>query len=171
MPEYRIAHISIRPEFDVNRFTATSHTGELSDKTLDSLRDLWETLTDSLQTQRIDNGCGSWLLIWLGEHVEQQVEKRWETSPLQGFLEHALAVDCVMAAAATLVPEIAQHGCAPVPEPSEAVRQAAQELGLNWPERHTLNRRYALLTRFPWQGGCSTCHLEDNCPKHKTPSS
>lgn len=170
MPEYRIAPLAIRPEFDAERFIATSHTGELPDQTLDSLRQLWSTLTDNLEARRIDNGCGSWLLIWLDEQTEQRLERRWETSPLQGFLEHALAVDCVMATAAALVPEIAAHGCAPVPEPSPAVRQAAQELGLSWPEQHVLNRRYALLTSFPWQGGCSACHLEGNCPKHKTPS-
>ncbi|BBD06814.1 hypothetical protein [Desulfovibrio ferrophilus] len=170
MPEYRIAPITVSPKFDATRFIATSHTGELPEETINELSALWDTLTNGIQVKRIDNGTGSWLLIWLEKHIEQQVERCWETSPHRGFLEHALAVDYVMAAAADLIPEIAAHGCAPIPEPSPAVREAAEELGLSWPERHTLNRRYALLTPLPWKGGCSACHLNANCPKHKTPS-
>jgi len=169
VPEYLIADLAVRPEFDAHRLAATCHTGDLAPETLTDLEGLWKDLTGGLNARRIDNGTGSWLLLWLNEDIERAVERRWESSPFMGFLEHALAVDCVMAAAAALVPEIAAHGCAPVPEPSEAVRLAAQDLGLSWAEADTLNRRYALLTRLPWQGGCSVCHLEGNCPKHKTP--
>ena len=164
MAEFTISPLAVRPDFDADRFLATSHAGELSAEDLAALAPLWDRWRDALNAKRIDNGTGSWLLLWMDEAVERRVERTWEDSPRQGFLEHALAVDCLMAAAAALVPEVAEHGCAPVPDPSPAVREAAASLGLAFPEPHVLGRRYALLTALPWRGGCATCHLSGNCP-------
>lgn len=164
MADFTITPTHARPEFDADRFTTTSHAGDLPQADIDALLPLWDMWCSALHAERIDNGTGSWLLLWLDESVERRVEENWGRSPRQGFLEHALAVDCLMAAAAELVPEVAGHGCAPVPDPSPAVREAVTQLGLDFPEPHTLNRRYALLTALPWRGGCETCHLNANCP-------
>ncbi|WP_461209202.1 hypothetical protein [Desulfocurvus sp. DL9XJH121] len=164
MSDYSISAVDVRPEFDADRFLATSHAGELPPEDIQALRALWDGLTAGLRVQRIENGTGTWILAWLSKDVEARVEATWGKAPRRGFLEHALAVDCLMAAAAMLVPEIAEHGCAPVPEPSPAMREAAAELGLSFAEPNTLDRRYAVLTALPWRGGCERCHLASSCP-------
>lgn len=163
MSAYAISVLDVRPEFDSARFLATSHAGDLPSGDLAALKSLWPEWTAALNARRIDNGSGTWLLAWLDESVEARVQAGWAESPRRGFLEHALAVDCLMAAAATLVPQVAGHGCAPVPEPSPAVREAVAELGLSFSGPETLDRRYALLTALPWRGGCESCHLRGKC--------
>ena len=49
---------------------------------------------------------------------------------------------------------------------TEALREALAGLGLAYKEgQPTLNRRFALVTHYPFKGGCEICHLQDNCPK------
>jgi len=169
LSQYTLTPCHPNPTFKAREFLQTAQSGELPGTELSALEQLWPRTLNALHAWRIDAGPqGSWLLLWLDETLERAVEERFEHSPAQGFLEHALAVHCVMAAAANLVPELASHGCAPVPEPHPAVGWAVNELGLSWPERDTLCRRYSLLTRMPFAGGCEDCTLAHNCPRHKT---
>ena len=48
--------------------------------------------------------------------------------------------------------------CAPAPRPTEALREALSGLGLEYREdAPTLNRRFALVTHYPFKGGCLGC--------------
>lgn len=169
MKPYSLTRLDLRPVFDAETFMRTAATGPLDATALAALEALWPRTSAALNAWRIDaDDNGSRLLLWLDEGLEQSVERRFEDSPSQGFLEHALAVHCVMAAAATVIPELAGEGCAPVPAPHPAVRKAILELGLAWPEKDTLCRRYSLLTALPWAGSCETCTLANDCPRLKT---
>lgn len=166
---YELVRLDLRPEFDAQAFVRTAQTGPLAPEDIDALDRIWPATSNALHAWRIDAGPqGAWLLLWLDETLERTVERRFEQSPTWGFLEHALAVHCVMAAAASLLPELNDHGCAPVPAPHPAISAAVQELGLSWPEKDTLCRRYSLLTRMPFAGGCESCVLSSACPRLKT---
>lgn len=168
---YRLVRLDPRPVFDSAALIRTTQTGPLAPADLAALERLWPATLAALHAWRIDAGTqGAWMLLWLDQALEQAVERRFALAPAQGFLEHALAVHCVMAAAATLAPELAAHGCAPVPEGHPAITAAVHELGLSWPEHDTLCRRYALLTGLPFSGGCAGCALAERCPRLKTKS-
>jgi hypothetical protein len=167
---HRLVRLAPRPVFDSAQLVRTAQTGPLVPEDIAALERLWPATLGALHAWRIDAGPSAWLLLWLDEALEREVERRFAQAPAQGFLEHALAVHCVMAAAATQVPELAEHGCAPVPAPHPAITAAVKELGLSWPERDTLCRRYALLTGTPFSGGCSGCALGPRCPRLKTPT-
>lgn len=167
---YRLVRLAPRPVFDPDALVRTAQTGPLLRTDLDALAGLWPATLDALHAWRIDAGAqGAWLLLWLDQALEQAVERRFTEQPARGFLEHALAVHCVMAAAASLEPGLAGHGCSPVPPAHPAITAAVHELGLSWPERDTLCRRYALLTSTPFAGGCEGCTLAGQCPRLRTP--
>ena len=57
-------------------------------------------------------------------------------------------------------------GCAPSPRPTETLREALASLGIEYREMFgTLTRRYAVVTHYPFKGGCEICHLQAQCPK------
>lgn len=71
-----------------------------------------------------------------------------------------------MSAVQEVLPQVEDAGCAPAPRPTEALREALSGLGLEYCEdAPTLNRRFALVTHYPFKGGCEICHLQSNCPK------
>ena len=48
----------------------------------------------------------------------------------------------------------------------EILQTVLAGLGLEYKEgQPTLNRRFALVTHYPFKGGCEICHLQSNCPK------
>jgi hypothetical protein len=63
------------------------------------------------------------------------------------------------------VPELQTGKCAPLPRPGEGILAAFEELGLTWNEEGSVNRKYAVLTPYPYTGGCEVCHLSATCPK------
>lgn len=165
-----LVRLTPRPVFDADSFIRLAHTGPLPDDALQELAERWPATRALLNAWRVDSGQGkTWLMLWLDQEAEDRVERTWAASPSRGFLTHALAVHCVMAAAAEVVPELAEAGCAPVSGPDPSLSAAARELGLDWPEAGTLCRRYALVTRLPYSGGCDSCALHKDCPRLKTP--
>ncbi len=166
----RLVRLDPRPRFDPAAFARTAQAGELTPDLAARMGALWPRFTEAVNAWRIEaEDGGVWLLLWLDETLEREVEARFAASPLFGFLEHALAVHAVMAAAALVEPALAEHGCAPVPAPHPAVAEAARRLGLSWPEKDTMNRRYALLTALPFGGGCAGCVLARDCPRLRSP--
>lgn len=158
-----------RPEFDLEEFMNLSQETRLSQEALAGLGDLWEKWHASLKTVHIKAGRDSWLAIWLPEEVESEVDEAWRKSPGEGYLINSLAQYLCMAAVNSLLPQIVDAGCAPCPAPDIKLKQALDEIGLGQPGGEDLSvlRRYAILTHYPFRGGCEICALQADCPKHK----
>jgi hypothetical protein len=164
---YTISPLTSPHAFDLAAFSELSRAGDLPSEEQEWLAGLWESFDARLHAHQVVNSTRSWLLAWLDESVEIEVERLWGQSARLGYLAHCLALSRLMALAADQVPEVAAAGCAPVPEPSAEVAQAAAELGLAITAEHTLSRRYALLTPAPFAGGCDVCFLRHDCPRLK----
>ncbi len=101
--------------------------------------------------------------IFLAEEVEAAVDAAWRDSPLQGLLLDATAKALILRATAQLLPQTAADGCAPVPVLSAEQARALSAAGLVHPQTGLPARRYAVLTYFPYRGGCSVCALQRMC--------
>lgn len=109
------------------------------------------------------------LVAVLEAPAERLVETTWSQSPSAGLLFHTLAVCLVMAAAGAVIPELRLAGCAPLPPPDSELRACLARQGLTVRETGCLDRQYAVMTFFPYAGGCAVCHLRETCPKRRTP--
>lgn len=113
------------------------------------------------------HGQIKYLLVALDESVEQDVDKAWEGSPSNAFLYNALAQTMCMAAVHAVIPEVQDAGCAPAPKPTATLREALEAEGIPYSNDKDpiLSRRYAVVTHYPFKGGCEICVLQSNCPK------
>ena len=162
MSEAVIKEHSITPYFDMEGFMTLSQETRLGGAVLERLVKLWGEWMQELRVVEVTTGKISYLVVWLPESIEQAVDATWEKSPSDNNLAQFLC----MAAVQQLLPQVEDAGCAPAPRPTEALREALAGLGLAYKEgQPTLNRRFALVTHYPFKGGCEICHLQDNCPK------
>ncbi len=156
----------LRPYFDMEGFMTMSHETRLGGAVLQRLVDLWGQWLPKLKVCEISTGKIAYLAVWLPEDVEGFVDAAWEKSASDGFMVNNLAQFMCMAAVQELLPEVESAGCAPSPRPTAALRAALAGLGLEYREgAATLSRRYAVVTHYPFRGGCEICHLQDQCPK------
>lgn len=166
MSEITVTEHEIRPYFDMEGFMTLSQESRLGGATLERLCKLWEEWMPQLRVCEIKTAKISYLAVWLPESVERQVDAAWEKSPSDGWQDNNLAQYMCMAAVQEVLPQVEDAGCAPAPRPTEALREALSGLGLEYREdAPTLNRRFALVTHYPFKGGCEICHLQSNCPK------
>ena len=164
--ETRITRQEVVPYFDMEGFMVMSQESRLGGATLERLIKLWGEWLPRLEVREIAAGAISYLAVWLPEDVEQQVDAAWEKSPSDGWQDNNLAQFLCMAAVRELLPQVEDAGCAPAPRPTEALKAALAELGLHYKEgAATLDRRFAVVTHFPFKGGCEICHLQGQCPK------
>ena len=166
LSEAQIKEHPLRPYFDMEGFMTMSHETRLGGAVLQRLVDLWGQWLPKLKVCEISTGKIAYLAVWLPEEVEELVDAAWEKSASDGFMVNNLAQFMCMAAVQELLPEVENAGCAPSPRPTEALRAAVAGLGLEYREgAATLARRYAVVTHYPFRGGCEICHLQDQCPK------
>ncbi|MDR0827072.1 MAG: hypothetical protein LBN33_04215 [Desulfovibrio sp.] len=105
------------------------------------------------------------LLVRLSDAAEQEAGGDWENAPYRSFLYHSLAQALCMGLARTIIPEIAAHGCAPIPKPTPALAAILAAAGVPYlkPDGPVLSRSFALLTPYPFRGGCAICFLNKDC--------
>ena len=164
-PETRT--IEVEPYFDLEEFMAFCQETRVDGKLLEQLSRLWEHWLPILNVREIKIGGKSVLAVWLPQEVENEVDELFDKSPSQGFMINNLAQYLCMSAVGGLLPQVAGSGCAPSPEPGQALVQALSEAGLPCHLGTSLlpERRYATVTWYPFKGGCEVCALQDNCPK------
>ena len=167
MSETTITEQQLTPYFDMEEFMALSQEKRLGGAVLERLLGQWEAWLPELRARHITSGGASWLAVWLPEEVETAVDEAWAQSPSDGFLLNTLAQYLCMSAIQERLPQVASGGCAPSPRPTAELRAALAELGLPYKgeESALLGRRYAVLTYYPFKGGCEVCHMRPLCPK------
>lgn len=143
-----------------------SRETRLGGAALERLVQLWDDWLSLLSVCEISTGKISYLAVWLPESVEQLVDEAWGKSPSDGYMVNNLAQYMCMTAVQELLPQVEDGGCAPSPRPTMALREAVAGMGLEYKENSDmLARRYAVVTHYPFRGGCEICHMQEICPK------
>lgn len=157
----------LQPYFDLEGFMALSRESRLGGATLERLVSHWQDWLEALKVREIRTGKIAYLAVWLPEEVEITIDTVWNKSASEGFLLNNLAQFMCMTAVQDLLPQVEDNGCAPSPRPTASLREALDELGVPYkgPDSSLLSRRYAVVTHFPFRGGCEICHMQSLCPK------
>ncbi|MBQ9536395.1 MAG: hypothetical protein IJU79_01245 [Desulfovibrionaceae bacterium] len=156
-----------RPTFDLFAFMEMSHENRIGGATLERFEHLWEEWCSSLSAYLIDTGKIKYLVVWLPQSVEELVDKTWKATPSEGFLLNSLAQFLCMSFIQLVLPEVDESSCAPSPRPTPTLRACLEKLGVPYksPTSSLLSLQYAIVTHYPYRGGCEICHLQDHCPK------
>ncbi len=166
MSTFTIEKVEPTPYFDVELILRNSQESRIGGHVLERLVQLWETWLPKLSVRIVNTGKITYLAVWLDETVEEDIDKAWAESPSQAYLDNALAQTLCMSAVHSLVPEVEDAGCAPAPRTTDTLRAALEETGLPYKDDSlVLSRRFAVVTHYPFKGGCEICHLQGQCPK------
>ena len=167
MAVFTVDVIEAYPQFDLELFMSTCQETRIGGDIMNRLSDAWDTWVPSAQARKITAEGQSYLLVWLGEPVEEAVDTAWETTPSEAFMFNALAQVMCMGMVHNLLPEVEEAGCAAAPAMTPALEAALAEIGVTplRPGEPGLERRYAVLTYHPFKGACEACHLRPQCPK------
>lgn len=162
--QHRIESLDVVPHFDMEQFLLITQTRRLDDESAQLIDEYWERWREQLRVRKIDVGKNSYVIVWLEQLVEDEITRLWESAPGRAFSLNNLAMAMLMAVIRDLAPEVAVAGCAPVPTPGPRLRKALKDVGIAWPEGGILSRQYAMITPYPFQGGCKICYLKNECP-------
>ena len=158
-------YLSLTIPFDLELFLLTSQERRIGGAVMEKMAATWRDWTRHCTAARLRADGRGYLLVWLDEWVEQEVDKAWNASPSSGFQLNALAQTLCMATVRAVVPEVAEAGCAPAPKPGPGLKRALEAAGAPYAANGALSRRYAVLTPMPFKGGCEICALRADCPK------
>lgn len=166
MAEYTLKELTPEPEFDMWFYAELSGETRLDHELVEEFGKYWSKWLTHLRSYHLesDDGKTGFLLIYLDKDVDDDVDAIWDDSPAYGLSFHNLAICMVMTAARSLVPEVNEKGCAPLPRAGEGVKKAMQAQGIEWNEQNTINRKYAVFTPYPYSGGCEVCSMSASCP-------
>lgn len=161
-----VEKLECTPEFDMIGFMELSQENRIDGKVMQTLTRLWEDWQTKLSVCKLVCGKISYLLVWLPEEVETYVDETWDKTPSEGYLANSLAQYLCMQSVNTILPQVEDVGCAPAPRPTASLKEALAEFDLAYREDiEVLNRRFAVVTFYPFRGGCEICHLQPHCPK------
>ncbi len=165
-PNYSKENIDIEPSFDFFSLLELLEEKRLGGEVLDELGDAWDRWLDKLHVYRLKVGKIGYLVTWLDESVEEEIDTKWSESPEDSFRFNCLAQNLIMTAVQTVLPEVLDAGCAPAPKPTDSLIDALEDMQIPYNDDVTaLTRRFATLTHFPFRGACEICYLQENCPK------
>ena len=167
MAEYTVKELPVTPEFDLELFMATCQETRIGGKMMDDISDAWDRWVPHAGARLIETEKGNFLLVRLDEAVEEDVDNKWEATPSEGFMYNALAQVMCMGMVHALIPEVEDAGCAPAPWPTDALADALEAENVPYAVmgQPALARRFAVVTPYPFRGGCETCALLKECPK------
>lgn len=167
MSQTKTVRQDIKPYFDLEAFMQMSRETRVGGATLERLMAFWEKWMALLNVYTISTENISWLIVWLPQEVEETVDDTWGKSASDGFLVNNLAQFMCMSVIQELLPQVEDGGCAPSPRPTAILRETLTGLGIPYKNENSslLSRRYAVLTHYPYKGGCEICHMQSHCPK------
>ena len=168
MAEYTATDIAVAPYFDLELLMDTCQEARIDGAVMEKLADAWDRWLPLVKARRIQCGNESYLLVWLLESVEEDVDEKWEQAPSEAFIFNALAQVLCMGVTHALLPQVEDLGCAPVPRPTNMLGAAleAERVPYLVMGEPGLARRYAVVTHYPFRGGCEICMLQEQCPKN-----
>ncbi len=162
----QIEKLEVTPYFDIELIMQLTQETRIDGALMDKMLEYWEKWMPYLNARHMKSGKLSYLAVWMGEEVENDVDEVWDESPSEAFMINALAQAMCTAAVNTLVPEVQEAGCAPAPKPIETLKELLRSNEINYmDEGGGLSRRYATVTFYPFKGGCEICWLQSSCPK------
>ena len=168
MTEYTTKDLAIVPDFDLELLMSTSNETRIGGDVMDKLAEAWDRWAPMAKARQITGDKESYLLVWLEEPVEEEIDDKWEQTPSEAFMFNALAQVMCMGIIHSLLPEVEEAGCAPAPRPTELLTDSLEASGVPYliPGEPGLVRRYAVVTHYPFRGGCEICTLRKQCPKY-----
>jgi hypothetical protein len=168
MAQYTTTPLIATPDFDMELLMNTCQETRINSSTMDKLSDTWERWLPLTKAKHIEDGSGSYLLAWLEKSVEDEVDDKWRQTPSEAFVFNALAQVMCMGVVHSLIPQIEEIGCAPAPHPTDALADAleAEDVPYLTAGEPGLSRRYAVVTHYPFKGGCEICTLREQCPRN-----
>lgn len=160
--------IKSNPHFDLIYYMELAGQSRVEQNLLVQLQERWNRWRDQYlnawkllpEFAKEDKG---YLLVWLDKAVEEEVEADWQKSQTLGLASHNLAICLTMATAQSLMPELLEGACAPLPRPDKTMRSQLGRLGLEWYPEGRVDRTYAVLTNHPYSGGCELCLMQETC--------
>lgn len=160
--------ITTQPEFDMEYYMEISGLMRIEQGLAELLEKYWFKWEKELHAYKMEptkkDADDGFLLVYLDENTEADVQRAFEANNHHGFAYHHLAITLVMCAAQSVMPELI-GGCMPLPAPTREARKKFKKLGLEWDESgSSMNRTYVVLTPYPYKGGCETCASCDTCP-------
>lgn len=166
MAKYEITELQPKPEFDMWMYAELSGETRIDHELMEEFEPRWNEWLGKLNAWQIKNveGKSGFLLVCLDKDVDEDIDHIWNDSPTFGLSFHNLAVCMVMSAARSLVPELEEGRCAPLPRAGSGLKDALKEYGIEWVTETNINRKYAVFTPYPYNGGCEICYMSDSCP-------
>lgn len=166
MAKYELNKLDPKPEFDMWFYAELSGETRFSQDLMDEFEPRWDSWLEKINAYEISNteGSGNFMLIYLDKEVDEEIDAIWDDSPTMGLSFHNLAVCMVMTAAKSLMPELEDGKCAPLPRAGLGVQEAVEALGIEWTSENAINRKYAVYTPYPYSGGCEICTMSNSCP-------
>lgn len=166
MEQTQITELQAEPFFDLEDFLNFSHETRLDGHILENLTTIWQKWLPLLKIQKLQDTQDTWLALWLPHEVEIEIDEAWRESANKGFMLNNLAQYMCMTAVQDLLPQAANGGCAPSPSRCSRLTTALINAGLPCNEKTGAPQcRYAVITYYPFKGGCEICSLQSACPK------
>ncbi len=163
---YEKEQLQVYPYFDLESFLSMLQETRIGGQVIEDLAKAWENFSSHLHALKLQIGKDSYLIIWLDEEVENEIDALWAKSPSEGFRLNVLAQNLCMNAVYQLLPEVEEAGCAPAPKPTKELEDALAAEGIPYSLGGPgLSRKYSVLTYGKFRGACDICHLKMECPK------
>jgi hypothetical protein len=165
MKKLSATQLDIQPDFDFSTFLFLAQLDEIGPQEMLSVLSTWEKWLPQLRIHKLGQRKGH-VVIFLEEPVEHEIDAIWKDSPSEGFKHEAIAQTMIMGSLKVLIPELNEKECAPVPEPTKAIRRTLKHIGLVMENSGALSRKYSTITPYPYRYGCERCYLKDSCVKN-----
>jgi hypothetical protein len=160
--------LEVHPPLDLETYMFLAQVKGMEGKDTVELLSYWSKWAPSLKVYRLGEKKG-YVLAYLGQEVDMEVDEIWDKSPAMGFKLEALAQTMIMGVMRSLLPELSSTKCAPVPKPNKILKRSLGKIGLEFSAAGALNYKYSTITFFPYRGGCELCYLKPSCPKAMFP--
>jgi len=123
----------------------------------------FETHLDRCHHQEVIRLAGvGYFLTWFDQELETILSELWHSSPSSAYALHQRMARRIMDALSRNIPQVREHGCAPLPSHTPELNHLLTRFHLKQLPGGQLNRGHAALTFHPWLGGCTVCALQSH---------